>query len=259
VTLDANGRNPATRPFRAVLFDVGGPIDTEIEHERHIDASIVAALASEGYAADDEALARASATAVANFAPHTYAAMIMELVRRDVAAAARVTARFRARAAARLPELELREGIDDLMRWLYGNGLLIGLAANQPATVLSLLDAHGIGRYLHHRGVSGTHGYRKPDVRLFLHACYELDVTPADCIMVGDRVDNDIVPARLLGMATILFRTGRHIDQQPRSVEEVPDVEVTNVPELRVALGGLLAARPRPVSGQAGADPTTIQ
>ena len=32
-------------PIRAVLFDVGGPINTEIEHERLVDAAIRAALA----------------------------------------------------------------------------------------------------------------------------------------------------------------------------------------------------------------------
>ena len=45
--------------------------------------------------------------------------------------------------------------------------------------------------------------------------------------MVGDRIDNDIVPAKLLGMSTVLMRTGRHIDQQPRSVDEIPDVSIS--------------------------------
>jgi putative hydrolase of the HAD superfamily len=58
--------------------------------------------------------------------------------------------------------------------------------------------------------------------------------------MVGDRIDNDIAPAAMLGMRTVLFRTGRHAAQQPRSADEAPDAEVRDVPELRVALQVML-------------------
>jgi putative hydrolase of the HAD superfamily len=54
--------------------------------------------------------------------------------------------------------------------------------------------------------------------------------------MVGDRIDNDVVPAKLLGMRTILFRTGRHAKQQPRSWNELPDAEVHTVAELEDAI-----------------------
>jgi FMN phosphatase YigB (HAD superfamily) len=58
--------------------------------------------------------------------------------------------------------------------------------------------------------------------------------------MVGDRIDNDIAPARVLGMRTVLFRTGRHIAQQPRCADEAPDAEVVDVAGLRRALEVLL-------------------
>ncbi len=58
--------------------------------------------------------------------------------------------------------------------------------------------------------------------------------------MVGDRIDNDIVPAKWLGMRAILFRTGRHIHQQPRSWLELPDAEVYDVPGLEAALDSLI-------------------
>ena len=90
--------------------------------------------------------------------------------------------------------------------------------------------------------MSGHHGFRKPDVRLFLRACEDLDVVPEECIMVGDRVDNDVFPAKLLGIRAILFRTGRHIGQQPRTVDELPDAEVTTVQELDAALRALIDA-----------------
>ena len=113
------------------------------------------------------------------------------------------------------------------------------LAADGEEVVIDQLDEFGIGHLFHHREVSGHHGFRKPDVRLFLRACEDLHVDPRECVMVGDRIDNDIFPARLLGMQTVLFRTGRHINQQPRSVEEVPHAEVRDVAGLRTALAAM--------------------
>ena len=69
-------------------------------------------------------------------------------------------------------------------------------------------------------------GLRKPDVRLFVRVCQDLGVGPSECIMVGDRIDNDVVPAKLHVMRTVLIRTGRHREQQPRSWDERPDFEV---------------------------------
>jgi putative hydrolase of the HAD superfamily len=103
------------------------------------------------------------------------------------------------------------------------------------------LDGHGIGGLFAHREVSGHHGYRKPDVRLFLRALDGLGVGAEETVMVGDRIDNDVVPARLLGMRTVLIRTGRHASQQPRSPEEVPDVEVADVAGMESAILRLAA------------------
>jgi HAD superfamily hydrolase (TIGR01549 family) len=229
--------------IRAVLFDVGGPLDTEILSEAIVDRQIREALAACGVVVDQEAITAASDWAVAAFAPDAYRAMIWRLAGGDAARAEEVFRLFRAGADARYAErggFELRAGVGELLADLHGRGLLLGLAANQYARAIDELDRHGIGQYFSHREVSGHHGFRKPDVRLFLRACEDLGVEPAECIMVGDRVDNDMAPARLLGMRTVLLRTGRHIAQQPRSLDEVPDFEVRTVEEMRTAIGQLV-------------------
>jgi ribonucleotide monophosphatase NagD (HAD superfamily) len=47
--------------------------------------------------------------------------------------------------------------------------------------------------------------------------------------MVGDRIDKDIIPAKQLGMKTIRVRWGLHRNQNPRSDEEHPDIELNSV------------------------------
>jgi HAD superfamily hydrolase (TIGR01549 family) len=222
-----------------VLFDVGGPINTEVEHERLIDADIVAALRAEGVELDEARYADACAWAVEHFAPDAHTAIIWRLAQGDRAVAERAHARMMAVAHGRNP-FELRGGIVDVIRWLHAGKLALGLAANQPSGTIAVLDAHGVGQFFGHREVSGTHGFKKPDVRLFLRCCDDLRVRAEECIMVGDRIDNDVAPARVLGMRTVLFRTGRHMAQQPRCAAEVPDAEVRNTAELRTALERML-------------------
>lgn len=229
--------------IRTVLFDVGGPLDTELLSEAIVDRQIREALAACGVVVDQDAIAMASDWAVATFAPDAYRAMIWRLSGGDAARAEEVFRLFRAGADERYRErggFELRPGIPELLANLHERGLLLGLAANQYARAIDELDRHGIGQFFSHREVSDHHGFRKPDVRLFLRACEDLGVEPAECIMVGDRVDNDIAPARVLGMRTVLLRAGRHIAQQPRSFDEVPDFEVRTVEEMGHAIARLL-------------------
>ena len=227
--------------IRAVLFDVGGPIDAETRREEAFDRAIVGACAAEGIAVTPAALAEANACAVASFAPSAYRAIIWQLSGSDARVAEAIYGRFLT-SAADLPDIEPRPGIGDLLASLRERGLRLGLAANQPHEVIERLDAHGLGAFFHHREVAGTHGYRKPDVRLFLRCCEDLAAAPEACIMVGDRIDNDIAPAAALGMRTVCYRCGRHAAQQPRAWDEVPSAEVTSVQQLGAAIDALIGS-----------------
>jgi len=238
--------------IRAVLFDVGGPLNTEVEHERLVDADLIAVAREAGIEVTGAGYEAAVAWAVHSYAPDAHSAIAWRLAGGDPVLAARLFAAFRARATARQIPFDLRPGMADVLARLHGRGLRLGIAANQPVHTLSVLDDIGIGRYFHHREVSGTHGFLKPDARLFLRACDDLGVKPQQCIMVGDRIDNDIAPARRLGMRAVLFRTGRHIAQQPRSHEEVPHAEVRDVTGLQAALEWLLDGQEAPPGDEAG-------
>ncbi|BBK29593.1 hypothetical protein STHU_02270 [Allostella humosa] len=228
-------------PRRAVLFDVGGPLDQETAFEQRIDGVILAALAAEGCRLDPGAYDRLCGAAVASFAPNLYEAVVWSALGGDRDACGRAMVAVAGRMAADPPAFELRPGMADLLAGLHGRGVRLGLVANQPASALERLAAGGLAPYFDHFAVSGTNGFRKPDVRAFLAAATALAVAPAECVMVGDRIDNDIAPARLLGMAAVRLRTGRHAGQRPRSLREVPDADVADVPGLALAIDRLLA------------------
>jgi HAD superfamily hydrolase (TIGR01549 family) len=230
-------------PYRAVLFDIGGPIDLEFAWESAVDGAIASACGLEGIRVDQAAVDEASEAAVAAFAADAYAHMVETLCGGDPRTIERVRQRVRA-MVGNLEVFQLRPEIDALLRRLRDRGLVLGIVANQPERARAKLDRAGIGDLFDHLGLSGVTGLRKPDPRAFLMAAEALAVAPAECIMVGDRIDNDIVPAKALGMAAIQIRGGRHRRQRPRSATEEPDAVVTDVPELEAAIGSLLDRRP---------------
>ena len=227
--------------FRAVLFDIGGPLDMEFAWEMAVDSAIASACGLEGIRIDQAAVDAASDSAVQAFAPDAYGFMVDHLCGGDPATVARVNQRRRA-MVAELDVFQMRPGMPALLRLLADRGVKLGVVANQPAAMVERLSREGIGGLFTHLGLSGVSGLRKPDPRAFTVAADVLGVAPGECIMVGDRIDNDIVPARSLGMATILFRTGRHRRQRPRSAAEEPDAVVSDVMELEQAIDTFLSS-----------------
>lgn len=226
--------------IQAVLFDVGGPLDLETAFEAAIDAEIRAGLEREGFVVDEATGQAAQRGAIERFAPNLYRALIWQLTNGDRAACLRILERLETRGPRN--HFELRPGIPEVLEALAGRDLKLGLVVNQPVSVLPKLERNGIGHYFAGAGISGVYGFRKPDVRLFLRVCDAMAVAPDACVMVGDRIDNDIAPAALLGMRTVLIRTGRHREQQPRAWDETPDFEAADAPGILWAIEQLIGA-----------------
>jgi FMN phosphatase YigB (HAD superfamily) len=82
----------------------------------------------------------------------------------------------------------------------------VGLAANQITECRRILEKNGWLDHFKVLGISEEIGFSKPRPEFFQWAV-EASGCPAErCIMVGDRIDNDIRPAKALGMKTLWFR-----------------------------------------------------
>jgi HAD superfamily hydrolase (TIGR01549 family) len=240
--------------IKAVLFDVGGPLDTETIMDREIDKQIKLSFRNHGVAITDNEYAEVSKWAVDVFAAKTYHSIVWKLGNGDMDLISKVESELMETVPQRNKlrgDFELRAGIPELLAKLSSDGMLLGLAANQPTEALRNMERYGILKYFTYQEVSGSIKLRKPDPRLLLHACEGLGVEPQEAIMVGDRIDNDIVPARMLGMAAIRFVSGRHAAQTPRSWNETPHADVHTVEELGRAIRRFVAEPPN-ITGDDG-------
>jgi putative hydrolase of the HAD superfamily len=115
----------------------------------------------------------------------------------------------------------------------------LGLIANQPSAVRSALAREGIDGFFSVWGVSDDLGLHKPDPELFRHALQESGSKPRRSVMVGDRLDYDVRPARKAGMRTIWMLRGEAPDDPTAEQLAEPDAWIRSLAELPAALDGL--------------------
>ena len=92
------------------------------------------------------------------------------------------------------------------LRDVRAAGYHVGIAGNQPDGADEALHAAGIDVDL--IGSSASWGVQKPDPAFFERIARELDLPPHRIAYVGDRVDNDVIPAADAGMVAIHLRRG---------------------------------------------------
>lgn len=103
-----------------------------------------------------------------------------------------------------------------------------GLAVKQWEKLIDLGIHHLFDVVATSEGV----GYDKPEKRIFLSAIEKLGLSPGECLMVGDRIDTDILGGNLVGMCTVHLKKGKYVDIKPKTKEEVPDFEIDDFTEL---------------------------
>jgi HAD superfamily hydrolase (TIGR01549 family) len=112
----------------------------------------------------------------------------------------------------------------------------LGILANQSAGTARRLQEFGIADFFSLIVPSTEIGLAKPDPRFFAHAQALAKSSPERITMVGDRLDNDIAPAKALGWNTVRVLQGFSRHQRPRDRREVPDLTINSVIDLTPTL-----------------------
>ncbi|MDQ1712024.1 MAG: hypothetical protein QOE45_1474 [Frankiaceae bacterium] len=93
------------------------------------------------------------------------------------------------------------------LRAVKAAGLVVGVAGNQPPDVSERL-VHSLGLDLDVVASSAAWGVEKPDPGFFVRLAAESGLAAAEIAYVGDRVDNDVLPAKAAGMTAVFLRRG---------------------------------------------------
>lgn len=223
---------------KAVLIDVGGPILDEDHEYAAWDSFLVDLLVQEGIGITGEELAHRVLAATRRGERNPRLAVLWELVRPDVERFRRLKDELRTFQRRHLTEEyvpRLRPGAKEALAAL-ADRYVLALAGNQPARIVDYLREVGVLRFFRWQLVSEEMGVAKPDPLFFRIILDGLGVPPAEAVMVGDRLDHDVFPAKLLGMRAVRVLVGPYAEQIPISPLHCPDRTIRSLSELPAAL-----------------------
>lgn len=129
---------------------------------------------------------------------------------------------FAARSVALVPNTI------EILTYLKNKGYKTHLITNGFLEVQSIkMQASGLDKYIDETFVSEVVGYKKPDHRIFYHAIEKVGANIENCIMIGDDLSVDIIPAKEIGMTHIYFNR----KQIPHN--EILDYEIRDLMEIK--------------------------
>jgi putative hydrolase of the HAD superfamily len=119
----------------------------------------------------------------------------------------------------------------DVLRERYP---LAAITDAQSAYARAELHKLGLLDYFDQIVVSGDHGYRKPDRRLFQLALDRMGVAAEHALYVGNDMHRDIFGAQEAGMTTVMVESDQGADVY---LDCVPDYTITDLRDLLTILG----------------------
>lgn len=145
---------------------------------------------------------------------------------------------------------EPRTGRDDLypdavpcLEALRARGYRVGLAGNQPELIEAELGELGLG--VDWIASSQRWGVAKPSPEFFAKVAEAAALPAGEIAYVGDRLDNDVLPALAAGMVAVFLRRGPWgVVQAARPEARRAHLRLDSLAELPDALAGLSSAAP---------------
>ena len=136
-------------------------------------------------------------------------------------------ARWQAEGATEVAfsEPDFHPDVLDCLAALRERGLRLGAAGNMYRRHEDFLRPH-----VDFVGSSERWGVEKPDTAFFVHIVEAAGAPAEQILYVGDRVDNDVLPARAAGLQAVRIRRGSHADAESptgtvtiHSLDELPE------------------------------------
>lgn len=111
--------------------------------------------------------------------------------------------------AASCFRLEPYTGVTEVLTMMKKRYHLAAVSDGQSLWARNEVRMAGLEKFFEFVIVSGDHGFRKPDKRMFTLALEKLGVAPHEAVYVGNDMYRDVFGAKNAGMKSIFFRSNQ--------------------------------------------------
>lgn len=113
--------------------------------------------------------------------------------------------------------------VEKVLAQLEQKYTLVLVSNTDNFSVQNVLEKYPLRHHFKHLFLSFETGLLKTDQGFFSHLLNELGVDVDDCVMIGDSIQSDILPAKRMGINAILVdrRGSRDSEQSVRTLDEV--------------------------------------
>jgi len=201
--------------LRAILFDVDDTLYSTTEFAELARSNGVREMIRLGLKMEQDEVMRELREVIAEFSSNyeyhfdklllRLAPQVYEGVNPAMLIAGAVIAYHETKARQLKPWPDVPEVLGKLTRTDLILGVItMGPQVKQAEKILRL----GLMEYLDPSAIfiSDQIGIGKPNVKLYMKACRQLDIWPLEAMYVGDNPPNDVDPPNQLGMSTVLMR-----------------------------------------------------
>jgi putative hydrolase of the HAD superfamily len=140
---------------------------------------------------------------------------------------------------------ELYDDVPPTLRELARVGIRVGLISNSHRCLESFQSYFELDGLVAGAVSSSEHGFMKPHPSIFLAAMQLMDVAPAEAVMVGDSVRQDVEGALRAGMRAVLLDRGERAPVQEDALIALGVPVIRSLTELPPALAGSFHAMTR--------------
>jgi HAD superfamily hydrolase (TIGR01662 family) len=133
---------------------------------------------------------------------------------------------------------ELYDDVHAVLQRLTGAGVRIGLISNSHRCLDSFQSHFELREFVAAAVSSADHGYMKPHPSIFREVLDRLRVAPAEAVMVGDSLSQDVEGALGVGMRAVWLRRGGSATLTFAAVRETTVPTIRSLSELPALLTG---------------------
>lgn len=139
-----------------------------------------------------------------------------------------------------LASIEVWPGAPTLLGFLKRRGFKLCLLSNTAQVFKSALYSCGLAGFFDVVSFSCDTGKSKPDQEAYLTICRTLSIDPAQCVFIGDSIENDFCAPSALGMQALCLRST--VGAESFRAVELSDLAWTNLGSIGNTLQWLITS-----------------